>query len=107
MLHHRPHPTAHRGLRHRRYRARHLGATPCPARAAQRAMTPEQAREWSAAEQAAYDAHSAAYVAWRADPTNAETPARLLATYQAWQTARLVCRRAKAQAPQLFPHIRE
>jgi len=107
MLHHRQHPAANRGLRHRRYRARHLGATPCPAHAAQPTTTLEQVRQWSAAEQAAYDAHSAAYVAWRADPVNAETQARLSTTYRAWQTARLVCRRARAQAPQLFPHIRE
>jgi hypothetical protein len=107
MFHRRQYPAPHRGLRHRHYRPRHPGAAPCAAHAAQPTTTPEQARQWASAEQAAYDAHSAAYAAWRAEPANAERQARLLATYRAWQTARLVCRQARAQVPQLFPHIRD
>jgi hypothetical protein len=81
-------------------------APACPAHQAAGTLTPDQARALALAEQAAYDAHSAAYAAWQAEPANAYRQAALSATYRAWQTARLVCLRAKALQPGLFPQFR-
>jgi len=106
MLQHRLHRTFQRGANHHRYKAHSTRAPACPANQLPDTLTPEQARTLAHTEQAAYDAHSAAYAAWQAEPTNVARQSALSATYRAWQTARLVCLRAKARQPDLFPQFR-
>ncbi len=106
MHQHRRHCPSQRGANHHRYKPHSTRAPACPARQTTGALTPDQARALALAEQAAYDAHTAAYAAWQAEPANAEKQAALSATYQAWQAARLVCLRAKALQPDLFPQYR-
>ncbi len=106
MLKHHLHRASRRGANHHRYKAHSTCAPACPARQTPGTLTPDQARALARAEQVAYDAHSAADAAWRAEPANADRQAALAATYRAWQTARLVCLRARALQPDLFPQFR-
>ena len=106
MHQHRLHRPSQRGANHHRYKAHSTHAPACPARQTTGALTPDQAWALALAEQAAYDAHSAAYAAWQAEPANAEEQAALSASYRTWQAARLVCLRAKALQPDLFPQYR-
>ncbi len=106
MLQHRLHRAYRRGANHRRYKAHGTRAPACPVSPAPGALTLDQARALARVEQAAYDTHSAAYAAWQSEPASAARQAILAATYRAWQTARLVCLRAKALQPDLFPQLR-
>ena len=106
MLQHRLHRIHQRGANHHRYKAHGTRTSACPANQIPVTLTPEQAQALANAEQATYDAHSAAYAAWQAEPANVAKQSALSATYHAWQTARLVCLRAKALQPGLFPQFR-
>ena len=106
MLKHRLHRASRRGANHSRYKANSTRRPACPVRQSPGALTPDQARALALAEQAAYDAHSAAYAGWQAEPANVDRQTALAATYRAWQTARLVCLRARALRPDLFPQFR-
>ena len=100
MPQHRPHHTCPRGADHRRSAPHHPDCQIAVA------LTLGDARALASAEQEAYDTHSAAYIAWQAEPESAARQAALLATYWAWQSARLACLRAKARRPDLFLQIR-
>jgi hypothetical protein len=106
MLQHRLHRIHQRGAKPHRYKAHSTHAPACPARQTTGTLTPDQARALALTEQAAYDAHSAAYAAWQAEPANTDRQTALSATYRAWQIARLVCLRAKVLQPDLFPQFR-
>ncbi len=106
MLKNRLRHSNQRSANHHRHHAHSTHAPACPVHQSPGALTPDQARALALAEQAAYDAHSAAYAAWQVEPTNADRQAALAATYRAWQTARLVCLRARALQPDLFPQFR-
>ena len=106
MLQHRLRRSHQRGANPQRFKAHSTRASACPTNQIPTPLTPEQAQALANAEQAAYDAHSAAYTAWQTEPANVDRQSALSATYRAWQTARLACLRAKALQPGLFPQFR-
>ena len=108
MLHQRWRHATPRGAHHRRYRARTMRTPICPVRRSEEPsrLTLDQARHLVTAEQAAYDAHLAAYHAWHADPDSPAKQAALTAAYRAWQSARQACLGARLRQPRLFANFR-